>query len=194
MGKADEIAARVRPHGGNAGLRIFAVQTRIPGGGAGLAEHHPSLAHHFGEDLVVAGQMREELARSLIDVAEILYRLVGRGAVGLREHYVEGDRRDLPFIKPREQIGKQGARPRPLPIGAQAVLVDIDDDHRPLAIRARTDLLIDVKAAQPQLLEPVRVPHAQQHKAEHKEEAEGAAGGERLPQLEEDVFHRELIL
>ena len=77
------------------------------------------------------GRLRSFALRLLVEVAEAIggdARATCRSGFG--EHHVEGDGDRAEAGQPLDQVGDQRARPRPLPERAQAVLVDIDDDHR----------------------------------------------------------------
>ncbi len=78
----------------------------------------------------MAGQVNEKLARGLVQVAKMSHSLAGRCAVWFGKYHVECDRRGLHLVEPREQLCKHGPRPGPLPVGAHAFLVDIDDHDR----------------------------------------------------------------
>ena len=174
----NQIASGIGTDGGKAGLRGILGRARAGRVGAGLPHHHASLPDRVGEDLVVAGQLHEPLAGRIVDLAEMLHRLVRRRAIGLREDHVEGDRRGLQFVEPCEQVRQDGARPGPLPERRDAGLVDIDDHDWANRGAARADPLIEVEASQPQFLQRGRIPDAQADQHGQQGKADAPAGGE----------------
>ena len=102
---------------------------------AGLAEHDPRLLDRVGHDLIVARQRAQLVPGFLVEIAKDVRRERRRQPVGLGEDDVEGDGGGAELGQARDQVGDARARPRPLAELAQAFLVDIDDDDRPLRRR-----------------------------------------------------------
>ena len=68
------------------------------------------------------------------------------------------------------EIGNAGARPRPLPVSGEAVLVDIHDEHGARTRRAGVKHLKGIECPQAQDLDRRRIPNAQDQKCtEHGE-------------------------
>ena len=101
-------------------------------------------------------------ARESVGLRPVAQRVGRRHAVGLGEHHVEADRRRAARGELVDELGKHGARPRPLPDLLQQLLVDIDDAHRQSRIeRARVEPLIGVEDERPQPRDRRRVPDTQ---------------------------------
>lgn len=67
----------------------------------------------------------------------------------------------------------------------EAVLVDVDDDHRPLRCDARLNELVEIEGAQPQRLDGQRIPDAQQDKIDKQHESDRPADAEPVQEAEE---------
>ena len=157
---------------------------------AGLAEHDPRLLDGVGHDLVVARQRAQLVPRLLVEIAIDVRRERRRQPVRLGEDDVEGDRGGAELGQPRDQVGDARARPRPLAELAQAFLVDIDDDDRPLRGDAGLDDLEEIEGPQAQLFERARIGDAQEHQREQQRHAQCSRGCEPPPQTRKP-FHVE---
>ena len=105
----------------------------------------------IGHDLVVARQRAQLVPGFLVEIAIDVRGQRRRQPVRFGEHDVEGDGGGAKLGQARDQVGDARARPRQLAELAQAFLVDIDDDDRPLRCNARLDDLEDVEGPQPKL-------------------------------------------
>ena len=77
----------------------------------------------------------------------------GRRPVRFGENDVEADRGGTMLGQPVDHSGEHGARPRPLPELADALVVDIDDSDRALGGRAGTQRLVAVEDQEIQLFQ-----------------------------------------
>ena len=85
-----------------------------------------------------------------------------RHTVRLGEHHVEADSRGPIVGELLHELGKHGARPRPLPDAFQRLLVDVDDAQRQAGVElARADLLVGIEHHGPQSRHRARIPDAQ---------------------------------
>ena len=83
--------------------------------GHGFAEHDTRASDCRGKDLVIAGQAAQTRARSIVEIAQRQCHEIGRQLVRLGEDDVEADGDGAEFSQAVDQIGQDGARPRPLP-------------------------------------------------------------------------------
>ena len=157
---------------------------------AGLAEHDPRLLDGVGHDLVVARQRAQLVPRLLVEIAEDVRRQRRRQPVRLGEDDVEGDGGRAELGQPRDQVGDARARPRQLAELAQAFLVDIDDDDRPLRRHARLDDLEEIEGPQAKLFERARIGDAQEQQREQQRHAQRSRGCE-PPRQTRKPFHVE---
>ncbi len=123
----------------------------------GHAQHHRSSPQGGGQHGVVARHARE-LARQLrIQPVDERGHPLRRQPVGLRHHDVDADGCGPRLRDPGDQPREPGARPGPLPVPLQALLVDgHDHDGRGLP-RARREVLVGVEGGQPDEPEPRHV-------------------------------------
>jgi hypothetical protein len=105
----------------------------------------------------------QALAHAFVEIEKVIGDLGGRHAVGLGEQDIEGDRRRPQAPEPLDEIGHHVARPGPLAMRLEALLVDIDDDHRPRRRVPRLDLLVDVEGLELQDLQRRRIPQFERH-------------------------------
>ena len=129
----------------------------ISSGRPGFAEHDAGRLDGVGEDLVVARQRAQLVARFLVEMTEGVGRKGGVETVRLGKHRVEGDHDRAEPGQFGDEIGNPGARPRPLPEFFQALVVDIDDRNRPHRLLARVDALERVERPDPDLFDRGRI-------------------------------------
>jgi len=103
-------------------------EARIGIGAAADAEHHVAAADRVGEELVVGGQRLQRLGDASRQDRHLGGHRRGREAIGLGKEEVQADRRRLALRDARDELGHARARPRPLAVVRDRVLVD--DDHR----------------------------------------------------------------
>ena len=136
----------------------------------------------------VMGRQLAELAAQRLDLG-IVWPLrehpVGRGAVGLGEHHVEGDGGGAHLGQPVDDARDQGARPRPLAELLERGVVDVEDAHRRLGRveRARLEALEAVEHQVAQLHHRRRIlrPHEQRERQDDpRDEVQEAAHGARM--------------
>src|SRR5690606_30177137 len=103
-----------------------------------------------------------------------------RGAVGLGKHDVETDGRRTVGRHAVYERGDHGARPRPLPEPADALVIDVDDGDRALGSRARQQLLIGVED---EIVQPVQRAERRKRSADDDgyDEQPGRPNGEMAP-------------
>ena len=82
----------------------------------------------------------------------------GDARSGSAKNDIECDRHSLQLVKPGEQIREHGPWPGPLPVGAHAFLVDIDNHNGTNGGVSRADVLIEIEATKPELLQRIRIP------------------------------------
>jgi hypothetical protein len=155
---------RIGPLDGEAGLqRHLGLRARRRYRRAGLADDDAGLLDRLRQDLIVARQAGELLARLRVEAAEAFGGNGGRHAVRLGENDIEADDDGAERVEPVDEIGHHGARPGPLPDLLEARLVDVDDDDWAGGLLARPQHLKQIERAQPHFLERPRVDDAQRH-------------------------------
>jgi hypothetical protein len=110
----------------------------------GHGEHHLVVLDRQREPGVVARQPLQPL-RQLVGQRHQARQLGGREAVGLGEQEVEADRRGLMLGDARGELGDERARPGPLAVLGERLLVDLDDGRRGAAPLARQQALVGVE-------------------------------------------------
>jgi hypothetical protein len=111
-----------------------------------------------------------------------------RHPVGLGENNIKADSGSTELGDARDQIGNRGARPRPLPNGLEACLVDIDDDDRKSGLRARPPDLKEVESSQPPVLDRARIEQPQRYQCEQQHQA-NSPRQTKLPRPAGKSFH-----
>ena len=188
-GELHQERRRIGPLDGEAGLqRHLGLRALRRYRRAGLADDHAGLLDRLRQNLVVARQAGELLARLRIEAAEAFGGNGGRHAVGLGENDVEADDDGAERVEPVDEIGHHGARPRPLPDLLEARLVDVDDDDGPRGLLARPQHLKQIERAQPHFLERPRVDDAQRHQREQEHDAHRSRQAEPTRPAD-DEFH-----
>ena len=145
-------------------------KTRIDVAAAADAEHHVAPADRSGEELVVGRQRLQspgEVAGQKRDLCGDRRR---RKAVRLREEEVEADGRGLTLGNARDELGHARARPRPLPVVRDRVLVDHHDRHGLRDALEREEPLVAVEDDVPQRVGQGR---EQEKKRQRGEEHQG---------------------
>ena len=94
----------------------------------------------------------------------------GREPVGLGHQRVEPDGGGARLREPGHQPGQPGARPRPLAVPSQALLVDGDDDHRRRARHPRGEGLVGVESGQAQEPETGDLRHRQRGQQQEQQQ------------------------
>ena len=137
----------------------------------------------FGEDLVVARQRPQFGAGVLIEVAERIGRIGGIEPVRLRKHRVERDHDGAQPGQLGNEIGDPRPRPRPLAELFQALVVDIDDGHRPCGLLAGIDALEEIEGPDANFLDGSRIGDAKRGKPDQQRKAQqpGIADAPREP-------------
>ncbi len=136
------------------------------------AEHHRLPAHRLGQDRVVPAQPREPLRHVRVQSGHHLGQPGRRETVGLghEDGQADGGR---PRGRHRPHDSRQpGSGPRPLPMQAQAFLVDGDDDHRGHARDSRVETLIGIERARAQQAQPGQL--RQQEPEQERGQQQGA--------------------
>ena len=118
------------------------------------------------------GSARSLARVSSIKIAEGVGRKGRVETVGLGKHRVEGDHDRAEPGQFGDEVGKPGARPRPLPELFQALVVDIDDGDRPDGLLARLDALEGVKGPDANFLDGSRVGDAKRGKPDQQRKAQ----------------------
>ena len=151
--------------------------------GPRFAEHHARGPDRFGEDLVVARQRAQFGAGVLIEVAERIGRIGGIEPVRLRKHHVERDHDGAQPGQFGNEIGDPRPRPRPLAELFQALVVDIDDGHRPCGLLAGIDALEEIEGPDANFLDGGRIGDAKRGKPDQQRKAQqpGVADAPREP-------------
>jgi hypothetical protein len=178
--EADQVGPGIGAEGGEGGFGQRLGRTCIHRVGARAPEHHASPADRIGENLVVARQLQQSLPRGFVHVAKMRHGLVGGRAVRFGKNHIERDRRGLQLVQTGQQISEDRPRPGPLPIGAHAFLVDIDDHDGADVGHSRADVLIEVEASKPELLERLGIPRSQQEEDRQQQKAKAPPRGESL--------------
>ena len=105
---------------------------------------------------------------------EIAGDLTHRRAIGLRKDHGKSSGAGAERCDAVGDLGQPCARPRPLPVGRNRFLVDIDDAHRKILIGARLQALIGVERALLQFSDEPRTFGAQP--GQRRKDDEGGAG------------------
>ena len=137
---------------------------------AGMAQHHMRARDRCRQHIVIRRHFQQGIPHRRIDARQGRHIFLGRHAVGFREHDVEGNRRGAGIGDGIDKLRNPGARPRPLPIGGKAFLVDVDDHHPLLGGDTRKGDLIEVEGLQPQHFERCRVDQPQQERCQQHHE------------------------
>jgi len=111
------------------------------------------IAQRLRENCVITWQRAQFRSRRIVEIAENVGGNGWRHPVWLGEHDVECDHERAHLCQAVDEIGDARSRPWPLTDRAEAFLVDIDDDDRPLRCVARLQHLEQVKDANPKFLE-----------------------------------------
>ena len=141
------------------------------------AEDDGALPDGFGKHLIVGGKLLDFVTQAgeRIGLRPEAQGVGGRHAVRLGEHHVEADSRGPIVGELLHELGKHGARPRPLPDALQRLLVDVDDAQRQAGVElARADLLVGIEHDGPQSRHRARIPDAQdERRCNHCPDNEG---------------------
>jgi hypothetical protein len=154
---------------------------------SGPAEHDPRLLDGVRHDLVVARQGAQLVSGLLVEIAIEISGLRRRHPVGLGEDDVEGDGSRAEPGQFRDQVGDKRARPGPLPELAEAFLIDIDDDDRPLRRDTRLHDLEEIERPELKLFERRGIGDAQRQQRNQQHHAQRSGGGEPPPQTREPL-------
>ncbi len=125
-----------------------------------------------GKEFVVAGKPPKLLARLRVETPEGLGGDVRGGPVGFGKQDVEPDGQRARPMEALDDVGHEGARPRPLSEPLQARLVDVDDHDRVAGRFAGMKQLIDVEGPMAKGLDRGRIPDPQGHEGDQQDEAE----------------------
>ena len=171
--KLEDETLRVLAEHGESRDGKLRVEIGVNVGSAGLTQDHARFADHVGEDLVVARQRLEFFPRRLVEITEGVGGNIRIEPVRLGEQRVEGDHDGAEPGQIVDDIGKPGARPRPLaqPGISEAPFIDVDDGDGTRGLHAWVDDLKGIERPDTELLDRGRIGDAQHREADQERKA-----------------------